>query len=195
MLNRLLAAAALLSLAACGDGGGETTDRAPGFKSGERLMISLTGTTFTLGETCTNATDWVASANALAEQLSPGNVAYEINGSVDEADLLTCTSPGVITSCTKRNPRVVLAIEEGVLVNRFQESAQPAGTTCSIIYSSTARTEDHGTTFTETLVQEISLDGDPDACAELDASFATASDNGLGIDGCIMTFVTTGALK
>jgi len=195
MRNRLLAvlaALAVLPLAACGTSEPEPTARTPGFKAGERLMIFMSRTSVAF-DGCTNASQFTEGTDGLAAQMSPSFVAYEVSDDGTEADLLRCTSTGVLSSCSVRSPRVILPIEEGELVSRFEQRLQTGG--CTQIHANTVRTRDQGTTFVETFDQLITLEGDAEECEILESSYQEVGTNGFGIDGCIVRYTTQGELR
>ena len=156
-------------------------------------MIYMTSTRVGY-DTCTNSEPWVSGAESLTSQLSPGHVAYEISADGTQADLLNCTTKNALNTCNASSPRTILAIEEGALVLRFQERVTPPDSSCVIVYDTVATTVDNGTTFTETMLQEVSLDGAENECAALDERFRSTGSNGYGIDGCLLTFTTAGRL-
>ena len=195
----------LLAAACSGDGeldpldprlpGADAGARAPGYKPGERLMLYMTTTDLFL-DACSNQPDWVANFEAFRELLSPGNVAYGISDSGRQADLLSCTTPGKIATCTNKSPRVTFEVVGGTkLVQQLRSIAPSDDWNCAVVYDTTATVEDFGTTFTETVIQEISLEGDPTSCADMDQAFKDFGSNGYGLQGCRARFISDGELR
>jgi hypothetical protein len=175
--------------------GADAGVRTPGYKPGERLMLYMTTTDLSL-ESCSNEPGWVANFESFQELLSPGPVAYGISDSGRQADLLSCTTPGDPGTCSNKSPRVTFEVVEGTkLVQQVRTVVPSDDWACAAVYDTTITVEDHGTTFTETVVQDLTLEGDGASCAEMDQAFKDLGTNGYGIQGCRATFISDGELR
>ncbi|MBX7099528.1 MAG: hypothetical protein K1X89_17565 [Myxococcaceae bacterium] len=111
--------------------------------------------------------------------------AYKVDSTGKKATAQNCTARDA-SACTATT--TVFDITGNQLVTTSSSKAPIPGSTCSIADLVTTTATDSGNTGTLELMHTYSLVDDQAACDSIDNSLKTQSPNGLGIQGCVITF-------
>jgi hypothetical protein len=192
----------LLCLSACGDPEVDgpnpdpdpnpgSEEREAGFGADDKALLWVDSSSYTT-DSCSNWSEWSSGLDAFNDALNGAYVAFGGNaeGSVD---LLTCSSPGRLSSCMPRNPPVRYEVNGLEYSRSFAETSPIDGFDCSLTTSYEVVLTDAGNAIVERATRTHSLEG-PD-CADYDAIVVSESSNGHGIDGCVATFTSQMSLR
>lgn len=179
MLRRL-ALLSLLCLAACG-----SDDITPG----ETYFWKVTGSTVAFGA-CADEPDFRDSTQPLP--YTEGTyLAYRISEDGKTAVAQQCTRLEA-SACTDGDSGIVFDIA-GRELTWVDESQQPIGSTACVLSQHTTWTLVDGvSTMTLEVANLLSLTGDEADCARVEADMKRRSPNGLGVEGCVVTFTLEG---
>ena len=111
--------------------------------------------------------------------------AYKVDSTGKKATAQSCTARDA-SACTPTT--TVFDITGNHLVSTSSSNEPITGATCSIADLVTTTATDNGGTGTLELMHTYSLVDDQAACDKLDTNFKAQSPNGLGIQGCVITF-------
>ncbi len=176
----------LVSLMLWGCGG---PAREPGFQPGELLDWTLSDTELSF-EDCTDAKTWRDHFAAYDFRRR----VVQVSESGQTAQLLICTSWSVST-CSPTDPASTLSVDGATMQYTGARASAIAGAPeCMLGMAEDLQIVDHGHQMRETVRFQLYLLGEPARCAEVEAGTVAAGTNGLGIDGCRVTFRSNGRL-
>lgn len=126
-----------------------------------------------------------------------GSLSYTVAPDGRDALVGTCTidDTGTITECLTLVPEIVLTIDEdGALVAEADVPISLPESDCTgATLESSWRIELDGDQMQTQVVSEWRLDSSPE-CEDFEAQVINASNNGLGIEGCMLTHEMEGTL-
>lgn len=194
MRTTALLTSALLCLSACGDPEGDdnpnpdpgTETREAGLGASDRALLWVGPAEFQTQQ-CSNQPEWSAGIQGLADELS--NAYLALGGTPAGAvELLSCSTPGVLSSCEPRNPPMVYAVNGLQYARSVESNNGVENLECVVTTHLDAVITDAGDTMTEVLTRTHTLTG-PD-CEFFEEVVRQESSNGFGISTCTVTYTS-----
>ena len=165
-------------------------ERSPGpaeEERGEVFYWLVTSSDLTWGEECSDS-------ESLREDVGPvefeenSYLIYEVSDDGTEAVAMDCTSTDA-SSCTESDLDIRFVIDGSTLKYQPEPDVKDIeGSDCDLEGTQTWTIEDQGETGTFALDVGFALIGDVDDCAAHQAALEAQSDNGKGLDGCVVTY-------
>lgn len=195
MRTTALLTCALLALSACGDTGDNNPDPDPnpdtgtreaGFGPDDKALVWIESASYTT-DSCSDWSEWTSGIDAFNAGLS--NVYTAFGGNAEgTVDLLRCSSPGQLATCTPRTPPARYEVN-GFEYSRTLEDVVPLeDIDCTMTMRYDIVLTDAGNSIIERMVRTHELIGSD--CAAYESYFFDESPNGQGISDCVITFTS-----
>lgn len=178
MRNATLALAALVACAGCGP-------RKPGAEANRVYYWQVTSSEVDFNR-CTDDPVFRADLQPIKFDANSYFI-YKVGPQATDAAVQNCSTFNP-SSCAPIDPPITFAVAANELVYSTESRSAVGSQGCNLLDSTTWSAIDQGETLDLTITHVLSLVDNPAACATAEQTIIAQSPNGLGLEGCVVTF-------